>query len=123
VQPTAMERLFRQNAASARARGHEWQLAFGQFVSLITAHCHYCGSPPKERSAFRFRRSGNERFRINASGIDRADSSRGYVDGNCVPCCWSCNTAKSDNTQQDHINRCRRVAERHSSVTASPNWN
>jgi hypothetical protein len=25
--------------------------------------------------------------------------------------------------QQDHINRCRRVAERHSGVTASPNWN
>jgi hypothetical protein len=123
VPKSDLQRLYEQNGRSAGVRGHEWAISLAQFTALVTADCHYCGEPPKQRSAFRFRRTGNERIVVRASGIDRVDSSRGYVDGNCVPCCWECNTAKNDQSQQDHINRCRRVAERHSGVTASPNWN
>jgi hypothetical protein len=38
--------------------------------------------------------SGNGSFTY--SGIDRIDSSIGYIEGNVVSCCSKCNTAKSD---------------------------
>jgi hypothetical protein len=32
------------------------------------------------------------------NGIDRVDNSKGYILGNCVPCCSWCNRAKADGT-------------------------
>lgn len=33
---------------------------------------------------------------IEAVGIDRVDSQKGYSKGNCVPCCEVCNEMKLD---------------------------
>jgi hypothetical protein len=36
------------------------------------------------------------RARLRFTGIDRADSRKGYQPGNCIPCCRECNRIKSD---------------------------
>ena len=50
--------------------------------------------------------------KIEAIGLDRVDSSKGYFLGNVVSCCRVCNQAKSDRTQQEFINKCRKVVEK-----------
>lgn len=34
----------------------------------------------------------------DSTGVDRVDSSLGYVLSNCQPCCWPCNEMKNDST-------------------------
>jgi len=61
-----------------------------QYKTLVSRPCHYCGVPgSKDPGSSQLRAAG-----ILISGIDRKDSSLGYVPGNCVPCCWECNSAK-----------------------------
>lgn len=38
------------------------------------------------------------------SGIDRVDNNKGYVEGNCVSCCFYCNSYKSDRLVKDFKN-------------------
>lgn len=44
--------------------------------------CFYCGIIDAEKF----------------NGIDRVDSSVGYIFANCVSCCWNCNDLKSNNS-------------------------
>lgn len=83
------------NARSgARHRGLEWALSAEQAAALAFGPCHYCGTPPASKSK-RLGRTGV------AGGIDRIDSSRGYVADNCVSCCWICNRAKGAATSAE----------------------
>lgn len=71
----------------AQRRNHTWELSDGEFDKLISADCHYCGLPP---STVRTVRS----HKIIHSGIDRVDNTLGYIPGNVVPCCGTCNRIK-----------------------------
>ena len=42
-----------------------------------------------------------EQFRYN--GVDRIDNSRGYEEGNVVPCCRQCNWSKRDLTTEQFL--------------------
>jgi len=66
---------------------------------LVQQECEYCGKEaiPAERSW---------------NGIDRIDNEKGYVYGNCAPCCWGCNKAKGKRTAMEFIDMCTRVAEK-----------
>lgn len=44
------------------------------------------------------------------NGIDRVDSEKGYVVGNCVPCCYEVNRAKSNMTQSDFLELVRQIS-------------
>lgn len=55
--------------------GREFTLTYDQLCMMLEDRCHYCLKP-------------------NARGVDRTDNDKGYVWGNCVPCCWPCNEAK-----------------------------
>lgn len=35
-------------------------------------------------------------------GVDRIDNTKGYVSGNCIPCCWDCNRSKSNKTLKEY---------------------
>ena len=75
----------------AKDRNIEWALTRASARAIMEMNCHYCGSPPA--NVYRNVDSGAEFF---YNGIDRVDSSAGYVEGNVVPCCKMCNVAKSD---------------------------
>lgn len=61
----------------AKTRNLPFRLTKEQFCNLLNKDCFYCG---KKR----------------AYGIDRSESSKGYLLTNCVPCCTVCNRMKWD---------------------------
>ena len=68
--------------SKAKHRGIEFDLYEFEFLDIVKRRCHYCGRySPKSKYKFR-------------NGIDRLDSSKPYILGNCVPCCRTCNTMK-----------------------------
>jgi hypothetical protein len=67
--------------------GYKWELDDLFVYEKMTGDCVYCGKP-----------SGWPNSR---NGIDRIDSSVGYVVENCVSCCRACNGAKSNQTTDD----------------------
>ena len=63
--------------SSAKKRNHKFEFSLFDFATLILKPCYYCG---KKDGIY--------------NGIDRLDNNKGYVKGNCVSCCKSCNYAK-----------------------------
>lgn len=68
-----------------KSRKIKFKLSFYYFDLLVKKECHYC----KYKSD----------SKIN--GIDRVDPKNGYTKINCVPCCWTCNRAKSNMSYKD----------------------
>src|SRR6266404_2527911 len=69
----------------AKQRGLNMSLSFEQFSKFALLPCIYCGGP--------LPRTGH--------GIDRIDSTQGYIPENCQPCCKPCNFAKGKMTTLD----------------------
>lgn len=95
----AKHAAYAQTKQSAKARGYEWKISEDKFHELAQQACRYCGSPPSNETAPRYGRYGTYRY----NGIDRQDSTKGYVEGNMVPCCWRCNRAKCNMTLQEFL--------------------
>lgn len=81
----------------AEKRKKDWHLTHEQAFKLITSSCLYCGYTPK--------------WPTSRVGIDRVDNSIGYIEGNCVPCCFTCNSAKGTLSLQEFKNWVLRVAK------------
>lgn len=75
---------------SAKRRGVDFTLTKEQFHDFCISDCHYCGAKPSNISRFK---GCSQTFTYN--GIDRVDSSIGYIYENCVTCCITCNRAKN----------------------------
>lgn len=107
--------LFGHYMRSAKLRGFPFELTMAQFMSFLDKPCYYCGEVGSNETHtgrdYQGRRS--ERLFLKYNGIDRLDSSKGYVRGNVVPCCGPCNWAKNDASEAEYIDRCRRIAQRH----------
>ena len=86
----AFNQLFRGMKYNAVKRKKRFELTKEQVRDLVTQACWYCGSLPTQR--FHGLRLNGD-FTYN--GIDRVNNSIGYVEGNVVPCCGQCNTAKN----------------------------
>jgi hypothetical protein len=80
----------------ARYRGLDFDLSLGDFSNLVKSPCYYCGQPP---SMGIVRDARSEMF----GGIDRLDNDKGYVMGNVVSCCTTCNKAKRDMSYKDFL--------------------
>lgn len=66
----------------AETKGIPFRLTKKSFKRVINKKCYYCGTQ-------------------KAGGIDRYINERGYYHGNIVPCCWTCNRAKSNMSPLD----------------------
>jgi hypothetical protein len=77
---------------AAKARGHSFELSKEEFFELLHGECHYCGSTSR-------------------IGVDRKDSSVGYITDNCVSCCYPCNMFKLRIPYNVFIERCTAIAD------------
>jgi len=84
---------YSQYKRSAKSKGTEFKLTFGQFVEYWNKPCHYCGLEIKE------------------IGLDRVNNKIGYLFSNIVPCCEWCNKTKRHLDVDEFINRCKKVAD------------
>ena len=76
---------------SAKTRGIPFSFTKDEFATFWQLPCSYCGDP------------------ILTIGIDRVDSSLGYVEGNCVPCCTVCNIMKLDYNEEQWLTQMFKV--------------
>jgi hypothetical protein len=91
---------------SASRKGNSCDLSDAEWSALIHAPCYYCGGSDVNNRTYR-----SIQFRYN--GVDRIDSSLGYVHGNVVPCCKPCNYAKNCLAQEEFFKLVSLIARRH----------
>jgi hypothetical protein len=72
--------------------------------TFIVNDCYYCGQIPTPRKIA-------SSTTVYANGIDRYDSSIGYTEENCVPCCSYCNFRKGDTHGDVYIAGSLRIAD------------
>ena len=90
---------FRYKYDATVRNNREFELTKEQFFSIIQQDCHYCGKVSNP-----FNANSN-----NINGIDRLDSSGGYIVENCVPCCSQCNISKNTMGYDQFINWIEKV--------------
>jgi len=89
---------------NARLRGIVFELSSQECRALFSENCHYCGIAPSNSTV---RRGCPGVFVFN--GIDRVDSSLGYITSNTVPCCKNCNYAKHDLSKEQFFDMVNRI--------------
>jgi hypothetical protein len=100
----AAESILCAYRSSAASRGLEWGLTSDGFFQLLSSPCHYSGIPPSNR-----KETKEGPFYWN--GIDRVDSSKGYIPDNVVPCSSIANTAKMARPYDEFIEWLDQVAK------------
>lgn len=90
--------LYYHYNGAAKRRNLEFALDKEYFKFLTKQDCYYCGKPPAQVAKSRTR---NGEYIYN--GVDRIDSTKGYIEGNVVPCCGRCNEAKMAESQEGFI--------------------
>ena len=94
----AKRALFSRMKASAKTRNLMFTLTFEEFLVFTSECCEYCGERPKQKCQ---PKEANGYYLYN--GLDRQDNTKGYVPGNIVPCCGTCNYAKADRSVKDFL--------------------
>ncbi len=96
----SINEVFNVYRNSAIKRGFSFELNREEFVDIVTKECIYCGDKLTNKH-YRSLNNGNFLY----TGIDRYDNEKGYIKGNCVPCCSVCNRMKTNMGIQDFKNR------------------
>lgn len=87
---------------SAKVNNRDFNLSSEEFKKLTSDNCFYCGEKPsKIKDGYKNIKYKNSVYIWN--GIDRVDSTKGYIKSNCVTCCSKCNVAKKDMSFDDFI--------------------
>lgn len=93
--------LYRQYKCSARHKKRDFQLTVEEFKNIINKNCSYCNCEPSTVLC----NPNVESDCLYYNGIDRKDSGIGYLLENSIPCCTSCNFAKSDLTEKEFLDK------------------
>ena len=89
----ASNSLYRRYAYDANKRQIFWDLPLDVFLKITSDSCYYCGALP-----FQIVKGKSWNGQYTYNGVDRQDSSLGYVKENVVACCATCNYAKASMT-------------------------
>jgi len=89
---------------NAKRRRIAFLLPESRALSLFRGQCYYCGGKPHENP--QKLNPGAEPL----NGIDRMDSKKGYLEGNCVSCCFVCNWMKGVIDLNLFVQQCRKIA-------------
>jgi hypothetical protein len=92
--------VLRGYVSSAKRRGLDFSLTDEDFYRIAQENCHYCGLPPEKRYAGYIPKKATP-FIYN--GVDRKNNDIGYTLENCVPCCSTCNFAKSKSSSEEFL--------------------
>jgi 5-methylcytosine-specific restriction endonuclease McrA len=79
TKPRLLQCLFKSCSASAIKYKREFELTIEYLEQNSKLPCSYCGLYTTDALIM---------------GVDRVDSSKGYIPSNCVPCCKKCNIMK-----------------------------
>jgi hypothetical protein len=96
---------------SALDRCLDFSLSRAEFTHLIQGSCEYCGN----KNSKNVKVYGGY---FSCNGIDRVDSTIGYVLGNCVPCCKICNWMKSSLSLEDFKNHIAKIYDKFKSAAS-----
>lgn len=96
---SSFQTLYAHYRRAAKDRGYGFTLTKQNFRSLTKLNCSYCGRPPSQ--IVRAAKGGNGPYIY--TGIDRVNNLVGYIQGNVVPCCATCNRAKHVMGRDDFI--------------------
>lgn len=96
--------------AASKTKGREFLLTTEEVEELIFNNCFYCGIEPK--SVKTLGAGVWKRNSLPTNGIDRLDSSKGYMQGNVVSCCAECNYFKSDISFDDFCLKVHTISTR-----------
>jgi hypothetical protein len=99
----ARNQVVRGYIKGAKTRGLLYELSLNDFVAITQKNCHYCGQKPINVYTAR----GGSIYTYN--GIDRLDNTRGYVSGNCMPCCAVCNYMKTNFTVDKFLTKIKEI--------------
>lgn len=106
IRETSINLVFSLYKTKARKRNISFDLSRNEFEDYIFRTCFYCGEEPS--NYLRGHESGIRK--IEYTGIDRVDPSKGYEKNNCVPCCFICNRAKSDLSLNEWLSYVKRIS-------------
>lgn len=98
----AQNNLYAQYKSNAKGRDLEFALSKDHFIYLTQENCYYCNCQPSNAIKY-----GNHLYKYN--GLDRIDSSLGYIESNVLPCCIVCNTMKFDLPQNEFYNHIKNI--------------
>jgi len=65
------------------------------FIELVLSKCRYCNKEPANTITV------NKKHKLKYNGIDRLNNNIGYLNNNCVSCCWECNQAKKNKSFEE----------------------
>lgn len=82
---------------NAKKRSLQFNLIRDEFALLTSQPCYYCGE------------YSHIYFEEEYSGLDRIDSSKGYIIDNVVPCCEMCNRMKLDYNTSDWLLKMNKI--------------
>jgi len=104
---------FSYGVYKSRAKKYKriFDLTLKEFEEITSENCFYCGIKPNNVSLTKAskddKRTKYKSYTYN--GIDRIDSSKGYVKGNVVPCCKWCNIAKGNKSVEEFKEHIRKM--------------
>jgi len=75
---------------NAKKRKKEHTLTFEEYEVLMNSNCTYCNGSIKDETGI---------------GLDRLDNTKGYIQGNVVPCCKSCNRIRKDSMASEEFKK------------------
>lgn len=101
---SAFNSLIKAYKVSAEIRNLEFSLSEEKIREFLTGNCWYCGREP-----LNIRKITGCRGVFVFNGIDRKDSSIGYIEENCVSCCKECNYMKRDMSVNDFIDHIKKI--------------
>lgn len=100
----AFNKLFYMYSYDAQRRNLPFELTKEDFATITKRPCFYCGEEPSKI----FGMKGNNGT-YTYTGIDRIDSSKGYVKDNVIPCCWFCNKMKMNLNYNEFLLRIKKI--------------
>ena len=87
---------------NAKFKGLILGITFDEFVEITNQPCYYCGG--------------------EGYGIDRLDSSMGYLKDNIVSCCSMCNYMKQSYREDEFIKRCKKISNNWKRERSEVKW-